>query len=808
MDGSGGGGGSILVPGMEERKENGGALLGGRQWESDEDEIRSVVSEDRVSACEGWEESEFFDGGVRRSLKRAVPRVDSLDVEAMEVSGITRLDPKDVRFSITLCLAFKSIGIVYGDMGTSPLYVYSNAFNRLNIDGSEDILGALSIIIYTITLIPFIKYVLIVLRANNNGEGGTLSLYSLICRYAKVSLLPNREPADEQISNFKVQVPTKRLDRALKIKEKLETCLLWKNLLFIVVLIDASFIIGDGILTPCISVMSAASGLKVAMPYLNQDVMVAISLLVLILLFSLQRFGTGKVGFLFGPILSIWFAAIAMIGVYNIVKYDPGVFRAFNPACIYFYFKRNMFKAWYSLGGLVLCITGGEAMFADLGHFSVRAIQIAFCCLVYPCLLLAYMGQAAYLVKHPSDLDDTFYKSIPAQIFWPVFIIAISAAMIASQAMISATFSLIKMALAMEGFPRVKVIHTSKQFMGQIYVPMVNWFLMIMCLIITFTFKTTTQIGNAYGIVAIGDMLVTTSLVTLIMLMIWQTSFILALTFTLIIGSVELLFLSAILYNVDQGGWVPLALTVTMVIIMCIWHYGNRMKYQSEVEQDISMDYLLQLGSNLGTIRVPGVGLLYTDLVRGVPAFFGYFIRSLPAIHSTLVFVCIKYVPVPIVPQSQRFLFRRLCPREYHLFRCVARYGYKDIRKEDHFIFEQLLILSLEAFICQEAQDYALENENFAITSDCDLFPGDNSSLSYTSEPLKEPLLFGCKIQKQVYPFARAVERSSGFDSPTNVALCANIRLNHAYIDSIAAEELACLCEAKKSWCHISSQSC
>lgn len=729
--------------------------------------------------------------GRRPGLRRTVPRIDSLDVEAMEVQGADH-HQKDHTLRTTLKLAFQTIGIVYGDMGTSPLYVYSSAFNELQIGGEADVLGALSIIIYTITLIPLIKYVFIVLRANNNGEGGTLSLYALICRYAKVNLLPNRELADERLSNFQIQVPTKRLERALKIKYRLEKHLLWKTVLLVVILVGTSLVMGDGILTPCISVLSAISGLSVALPDLNQDIIVIVSIAILVLLYSVQRFGTGKVGFLFAPILCIWFVAIGSIGIYNIIEYNRTIFRAFNPAYIYIFFRRNGFKAWYALGGLVLCITGGEAMFADLGHFSVRSIQIAFSCVVYPCLLLAYMGQAAYLIKYPSAVSATFYNSIPSVLFWPMLVISTLAAAIASQAMISATFSVVKMALAIDAFPRVKVIHTSKRFMGQIYVPMVNWFLMIMCVIIVAAFRSTTQLGNAYGVAVVGDMLVTTSLVTLIMIMIWQTPVVLALSFVLIIGSVEVMYLSAVLLKVAEGGWVPLALATFILTVMYIWHYGNRMKYQSEVEQKISMGYMLKLGSSLGTVRVQGVGLLYNELVHGVPAIFGYFIKSLPAIHSTVVFVCIKYVAVPKVPQSERFLFRRVCPKDYHLFRCVARYGYKDVRKEDHYVFEQLLLQKLELFLIQEAQEYALEADNLSPRSDS----SDDDRLSSTKAaskqsaegPLKEPLLPKDQMGRE------------GSGEETNLVLSTSTPGQNPFnIDPVAVSEIAQLQQASEA---------
>ncbi|XP_023918359.2 putative potassium transporter 12 [Quercus suber] len=649
-------------------------------------------------------------GSLRRRLVKKARRVDSFDVEAMEIAGDHGHHTKDISMWHTIALAFQTLGVVYGDMGTSPLYVFAVVFNKVPIKSDVDILGALSLVMYTIALLPLVKYVFVVLKANDNGEGGTFALYSLICRYANVNMLPNRQTADEQISSFRLKLPTPELERALKIKDSLEKRSSLKTLLLLVVLMGTSMIIGDGILTPAISVMSAVSGLEDEIEGISTGAVVVISIVILVCLFSIQQFGTGKVGFLFSPVLALWFFSLGSIGIYNIVKYDITIVRAFNPVYIYLFFKNNSTDAWSALGGCVLCITGAEAMFADLGHFSVRAIQIAFTCVVFPCLLLAYMGQAAYVMKSPKSVGSIFYASVPDAIFWPVFVLATLAAMIASQAMISATFSCVKQSMALGCFPRLKIVHTSKKRMGQIYIPVMNWFLMIMCIVVVAIFQGTTDIANAYGIAEVGVMIVSTSLVTLVMLLIWQKNLFLALCFPLVFGSVEFIYLLAVLSKIKQGGWLPLVFATCFLCVMYIWNYGSVLKYRREVREKISMDFMLELGSTLGTVRIPGIGLLYNELVQGIPSIFGQFLLSLPAIHSTIVFVCIKYVPIPVVPQEERFLFRRVCPKDYHMFRCVARYGYKDVRKEDHHAFEQLLVESLEKFLRREAQDLALES--------------------------------------------------------------------------------------------------
>ncbi|XVF67204.1 hypothetical protein PTKIN_Ptkin10aG0101600 [Pterospermum kingtungense] len=610
---------------------------------------------------------------TEQRLIRTGPRIDSFDVEALEVPGAHRSDYEDLSIGRKIILAFQTLGVVFGDVGTSPLYTFSVMFHKAPINGNEDVIGALSLVLYTLILIPLVKYVLVVLWANDDGEGGTFALYSLICRHAKVSLLPNQLPSDARISSFRLKVPSPELERSLKIKEKLENSLTLKKILLILVLAGTSMVIADGVVTPAMSVMSAVGGLKVGVAAIEQDQVLMIAVAFLVVLFSVQKFGTSKVGLAVGPALFIWFCSLAGIGIYNLIKYDTSVLRAFNPVHIYLYFKRNSVKAWYALGGCLLCATGSEAMFADLCYFSVRSIQLTFVFLVLPCLLLGYLGQAAYLIGNPTDAEQAFFSSIPSGVFWPILLVANIAALIASRTMTTATFSF--------------------------------------CLILVCCISSINEIGNAYGIAELGVMMMTTILVTIVMLLIWQINIIIVLSFVILFLGLELTFFSSVLWSVTDGSWIILVFAVIMFLIMYIWNYGSKLKYETEVKQKLSMDLMRELGCNLGTIRAPGIGLLYNELVKGVPAIFGHFLTTLPAIHSMIIFVCIKYVPVPVVPQSERFLFRRVCPKSYHIFRCIARYGYKDVRKENHQTFEQLLIESLEKFIRREAQERQLESD-------------------------------------------------------------------------------------------------
>ncbi|XP_038987770.1 probable potassium transporter 14 isoform X2 [Phoenix dactylifera] len=644
------------------------------RWVFQNDEEDGSEEEGEESSHRTSYESEEEDN-VEQRLIRTGPRIDSFDVEALEVPGALRNEYEEFSLGRNIVLAVQTLGVVFGDVGTSPLYTFDVMFNKYSISVKEDVLGALSLVLYTLILIPLVKYIFIVLWGNDDGEGGTFALYSLICRNTKASLLPNQLPSDARISSFRLKVPSPELERSLKIKECLETSLTLKKLLLMLVLFGTSMVIADGVVTPAMSVMSAVSGLKVGIASVEQDEVVMISVAFLIVLFSVQRFGTSKVGLVVGPALFIWFCSLGGIGIYNLLKYGTKVLRAFNPVYIYHFFKRNPTQAWMSLGGCLLCATGSEAMFADLCYFSVRSVQFTFMFLVLPCLLLGYLGQAAFLMENLTENQQIFFSSIPSAAFWPVFFIANIAALIASRAMTTATFSCIKQSIALGCFPRLKIIHTSRKFMGQIYIPVINWFLLVSCLAFVGTFGSINEIGNAYGIAELGVMMMTTVLVTMIMLLIWQINIIIVLCFLTFFLGVELLFFSSVLGSVEDGSWVLLVFAAVLFMIMYIWNYGSKLKYETEVKQKLSMDLMMELGCNLGTIRAPGIGLVYNELVKGIPAILGHFLTTLPAIHSMIIFVCIKYVPVPVVPQNERFLFRRVCPKSYHMFRCIASFS-------------------------------------------------------------------------------------------------------------------------------------
>lgn len=605
-----------------------------------------------------------------------------------------------------LLLAYQSFGVVYGDLSTSPLYVYKSTFSgRLrHYQDEQTVYGVLSLIFWTFTLVPLLKYVIIVLSADDNGEGGPFALYSLLCRHAKLSLLPNQQAADEELSTYYRDGFAAQHGSSPWLRRFLEKHKTVKTGLLVVVLCAASMVIGDGVLTPAISVLSSMSGLQVRATGLQERSVVLLSCIVLVGLFSLQHRGTQKVAFMFAPIVIIWLFCIGGIGLYNIVHWNPKIYQAISPYYIVKFFRTTGTDGWIALGGILLSMTGSEAMFADLGHFTSASVRLAFITIIYPCLILQYMGQAAFLSKNMFHMRTSFYDSIPGPVFWPVFVVATLAAVVGSQAVISATFSIVKQCHALGCFPRVKIVHTSRWIYGQIYIPEINWILMVLCVAVTVAFGDTTLIGNAYGIACMTVMLVTTFLMAFIVIFVWQKNIIFALLFLLFFGSIETVYLSSSLMKVHQGGWVPLVLAFIFMSVMFIWHYGTKRKYQFDLQNKVSMRSILSLGPNLGIVRVPGIGLIYTELVTGVPAIFTHFVTNLPAFHEVLVFLCVKSVPVPYVQPDERYLVGRIGPRAYRMYRCIVRYGYKDVQRDDEN-FENMLVMSIARFIMMEAED-------------------------------------------------------------------------------------------------------
>ncbi|XP_057826371.2 potassium transporter 10 [Cryptomeria japonica] len=437
------------------------------------------------------------------------------------------------------------------------------------------------------------------------------------------------------------------------------------------------------------------------------DWVVVIACFILICLFALQHFGTHRLGFIFAPIVIMWLVCITILGLYNIFTHRFEVYRALSPYYVYKFISHCTRRDWRSLGSILLCMTGSEAMFADLGHFSQSSIKIAFTFMVYPALILAYMGQAAYhLDNHVNGGYSTFhfYECVPDGVRKYVIVIAILASVVGSQAIITGTFSIIHQALAIGCFPRVKVVHTSNTVHGQIYIPEINWILMILTLVVTIGLRNIRYIGNASGLAVISVMLVTTFLMSLVIIICWRKSVIAALVFLILFGSVEILYFSASIFKIDEGAWVPVVFSIIFMTIMCVWHYVKVKKYEFELKNKLSLDWFLKLASSLGMVRVPGIGLIYSELATGIPAIFLHLVTNMPSFHQVLVFVSIKALSVPHVPPEERYLVGRCGPKEHRIYRCIVRYGYCD-NHNDHDILEDQLIYNIKEFITSEASD-------------------------------------------------------------------------------------------------------
>ncbi|PSR96521.1 Potassium transporter like [Actinidia chinensis var. chinensis] len=613
----------------------------------------------------------------------------------------------------TLLLSFQSLGVVFGRLSIAPLFAFGT-IGAGDIDSEERIHQLFSFVFWTLTIIPLLKYALIVLRADNDGEGGTFALYSLLCRHAKVGLLPNDKSTNE-VMQYDEETPskTKEDSRATRYIEKHKSS---HYVILFLALIGSCMTICDGVLTPALSVLTATSGLGRSFKDISQHfpsseraraekvftryVPVSIACAVLICLFTLQHYGSHKIGFIFAPIVFIWLLFITGLGLYNIFYYDLQIIYAISPVYISKFMKSVDIRSWRLLGR-------SEAMFADLGHFSKRSIKVTFLCLIYPALVLCYAGQAAFISKNLGASMDIVHlsESVPNRLLRHIFrVLSLFVSAVGSQATITATFSIINQCLALGCFPRVKVIHTSDKIRGQVYIPDVNWLLMLLTVAITIGFHNISLIGNATGLAIICAMLVSTCLMSLVIALYWEKRLLLSACFLVFFGSIELMYLSACLFNFHKGAWYLVVLLVIFMTIMIAWHYGTLKKYEFDVENKVSSDWLTDLGPGLGVTRVQGIGFIYTDIVTGIPAFFSHFITNLPAFHQVLIFVSFKSSPVPHISPCQRYLIGRVGHKEYKIYRCIVRYGYCD-RTRNTDDFEEHIIRSIGEFISREGND-------------------------------------------------------------------------------------------------------
>ncbi len=528
---------------------------------------------------------------------------------------------------------------MYGDIGTSPLYALRECFHGPHsiVPSEGNVLGVLSLIFWSLIVIISIKYVIIVMRADNDGEGGILALMSLVS-------------SAEKKSGFKY--------------------------IFITTLglFGAALLYGDGIITPAISVLSAVEGLKIATPFFNPYI-IPLTVLILVSLFAVQYKGTAGVGKIFGPITFIWFIVIAVLGISSIAK-NPDVLRAINPYFALHFFVDNGFHGFVILGSVFLVVTGGEALYADLGHFGKSPIKLAWFSLVLPCLLLNYFGQGALILKNVAAVENPFYYLAPEWALYPLVILATIATVIASQALISGAFSITFQALQLGFLPRMRILHTSEDERGQIYIPQINWLLLVCTIALVLGFKSSSNLAAAYGIAVTSTMVITTILLSVAMVKLWKWSKLVVffvISFFLII---DLSFWGANLLKVLQGGWVPLTMGAVIYFLMTTWHNGRKNLLNKIHEQTLSIENFVTEFLSIRMIAIPGTAIYMSSSSTGTPPPLIKNITHNRLLHKQVVILTIKFHKVPHIRLEERIQIEQ--PTE-GFYRVIANYGFMDI---------------------------------------------------------------------------------------------------------------------------------
>ncbi|OFW65908.1 MAG: potassium transporter Kup [Actinobacteria bacterium RBG_16_68_21] len=509
-------------------------------------------------------------------------------------------------------LSLGALGVVYGDIGTSPLYALRESLHPdhgVEVS-STAVLGILSLILWSLVIVITIKYLTFVMRADQQGEGGILVLASLVTP--------------------KNGATTRR-----------------RTLLILVGLFGTALLYGDGMITPAISVLSAVEGLEVSAPSLEPYVL-EITALILIGLFLLQRRGTGSVGRIFGPVMIVWFATIGALGIQQIAI-RPEVLRAVNPMYALSFFADHGFKGFLVLGSVFLVVTGGEALYADMGHFGRRPIRLAWFTLVLPGLLLNYFGQGALVIGDPKAIDSPFFLMAPDVLRWPLILLATTATVIASQALISGAFSLAMQSVQLGYLPRLRIEHTSAHERGQVYVPAVNWALMVACILLVFGFRSSTNLAAAYGVAVTATMVITTVLFFVVARDHWNWPRWLVGPLTLVFFTVDLGFLGANLFKIPQGGWFPLVAGAAVFAVMTTWKTGKRIVNERVRGGDVPLEAFIQSIEKSKPMRVPGTAVYMYGRPYTAPPALVTNLRYNRVVHEQILLVAIVVEDTPRV---------------------------------------------------------------------------------------------------------------------------------------------------------------
>ncbi|EXB35600.1 MULTISPECIES: potassium transporter Kup [Acinetobacter] len=534
-------------------------------------------------------------------------------------------------------ITLAALGVVFGDIGTSPLYALKESFHAAHGLGisTANVLGILSIIFWTMTLVITIKYIAIVMRADNNGEGGIMALLALNLRNTRFS------------------------DRK-------------KLLLIAIGFIGASLFFGDGIITPAISVLSAVEGLSIATDALDPYI-VPIAITIVTTLFIMQKYGTAFVGKFFGPLTLLWFFSLGLLGISSIIQ-TPVVLGMFSPHWAFQFIVSHPLMTFFIMGAVVLTVTGGEALYADMGHFGPVPIRLAWFFVVLPCLVLNYAGQGALLLRNPSAIENPFYLLVPEWALYPMIFLATMAAVIASQAVISGVFSLARQAIQLGYLPRLTVKHTSDSEQGQIYVPFLNWLLLIAIVILILIFKTSSNLASAYGLAVTLTMLCDTILVAVFIYYAWKWSLPKVMLLIIPFFILESVLVAAASLKMFSGGWVPLLIGAVAVTILMTWKRGRELTFAKLEHDTLSLDlFVKSIGNNVH--RVPGDAVFLTGTPNVVPHAMLHNIKHNKVLHERNILVTVVIEDVPFVPQEERISVETL---NEHFYRIKIFYGFKD----------------------------------------------------------------------------------------------------------------------------------
>jgi KUP system potassium uptake protein len=533
-------------------------------------------------------------------------------------------------------MSLGALGVVYGDIGTSPLYAMRECFAGTHpISPTPDnVLGVLSLIFWALIVVISIKYLVFVLKADNRGEGGILALMSLV------------RPRSEGIRGAK-----------------------W--LLVGIGIFGASLLYGDAIITPAISVLSAVEGLGAAAPVFERAV-VPVTIAILVGLFLFQKSGTGRVGAVFGPFTLFWFVTIAVLGVMHIAR-EPRVFAAVNPLHGAAFFRQNGWQGFLTLGTVFLVVTGGEALYADLGHFGKRPIRFAWFAIVLPALLLNYFGQGALLLRSPDAAPNLFYRMAPGWALYPLVGLATAATVIASQAVISGVFSLTRQAVQLGYTPRLEISHTSVREIGQIFIPAINWALMVACIALVVGFGTSSSLAAAYGVAVTTTMVITTVLLFVVERELWGWSLPAAVLFSAFFLTIDLAFFGANIVKIAHGGWFPLVVAGTVFTLMTTWRRGRKILADRIQESALSDTDFLRSIEKRPPPRVAGTAVFMDRTVEGIPLPLLHNLKHNKVLHERVILLTIKTEEIPNVPDEEQSEVREL---GQGLYRVIARYGF------------------------------------------------------------------------------------------------------------------------------------